>query len=156
MKSVNPLADKIAAYILSQEAPVSMTALFARAQGRFRDKDVSDALSYIHRHRKDIKVTVRDDDNQYSKKTVKPATPAADNSEWNTYCNSLRTAWYDEQERLRTADPIEYTRIEDILDGVGEYVEMKGPAGRTWLIPRGSEEHYQKLIHGKTNTKRKV
>lgn len=66
------LPDLIATYILSQDAPVSLEAIMARAKGRFTDSDMHNAMSYIHKKRVDVKVTVKDDTCWYSKRVVKP------------------------------------------------------------------------------------
>lgn len=70
------LPDLIATYILSQDTPVSLTAIYERAEGRFTDDDVRKAMSVIHKTRRDIKVTVKDDTNWYSKRVLQaPKAP---------------------------------------------------------------------------------
>lgn len=77
MQAMTPLHTLIATYILTQDTPVSLTAIYARAQGRFTDEDVRKAMSVIHKTRRDIKVTDDGKEQWYSKRVLKPRTITA-------------------------------------------------------------------------------
>lgn len=69
-----PLHDLIATYITTQDAPVSLTTIYTRAQGRFTDDAVRKAMSVIHKTRRDIKVTDDGREQWYSVRVLKPRT----------------------------------------------------------------------------------
>lgn len=148
------LKNAIVARIHKDSVSYTLTDILSRARSKGHTDDlIYRAVALLHKD-KSIKVTVKDNTNRYTPALLRTVKGIVSDAEQRARVSHLSDAWYAEQEALRAKDPDEYRRIEEVFEGIGELVEIQA-LKRTWLIPKGSEEHYQTLIHGHDNARKK-